>query len=33
MIPARVIRSLPVGDAAQELAVEFERPIELAKAA
>lgn len=33
MIPSRVIRSLPVGDNAQELAVQFERPIELAKAA
>ncbi len=33
MIASRVIRSLPIGDNAQELAVEFEQPIEIAKAA
>lgn len=33
MAGARVIRSLPIGDAAQELAVEFDEPISLARAA
>lgn len=33
MIPSTVIRSLPVGDNAQELAVRFEAPIDLAAAA
>jgi c-di-GMP-binding flagellar brake protein YcgR len=33
MIAARVIRSLPIGDNAQELAVRFEREIDLAQAA
>lgn len=33
MIRSRVIRSLPIGDSAQELAVEFEQLIDLAQAA
>lgn len=33
MAGARVVRSLPVGDASQELAVEFDQPITLARAA
>jgi hypothetical protein len=33
MIPSRVVRSLPIGDEAQEVAVEFEREIPLALAA
>ncbi|MFM9995468.1 MAG: PilZ domain-containing protein [Phycisphaerales bacterium] len=33
MIRSKVIRSLPIGDTAQELAVEFDRLIDVAQAA